>query len=82
MTRGVENTLLAHGGTEDIDIPYPTLTKLVNDAHHVDVDALLDSKNAQIAALEEANKALADERDFYKQRAHELEDRAMGKVYD
>ena len=37
---------------------------------------------AKCAALEEANKHLADERDALKQRLRDSEDRAMGKVYD
>lgn len=83
MTRGVENTLLAHGGTEDIDIPTPTVRAILTDAI---CSGELARENellkAQVAALEEANAALANERDFYKSLAHQHEERAMGKVYD
>lgn len=30
--REIDNAVLMHGGTEDIDIPYPSLKSLVQDA--------------------------------------------------
>ena len=89
MTRGIENTLLTHGGTEDIDIPDSALQKLINDALKPDCDDQIESlrtENAslklQVAELEERNNALANDRDHYKQRCRECEDRHLGKVYE
>ena len=89
MTRGIENTLITHGGTEDIDIPDSALQKLINDALKPDCDDQIESlrtENAslklQVAELEERNNALANDRDHYKQRCRECEDRHLGKVYE
>lgn len=89
MTRGIENTLIAHGGTEDIDIPASALNKLINDALKPDCDDQIESlrtENAslklQVAELEDRNNALANDRDHYKQRCRECEDRHLGKVYE
>lgn len=82
MTRGIENTLIAHGGTEDIDIPASALNKLINDALKPDCDDRYEALQRQVEALEEANKRLADERDFYVNQCHAYEARLAGKVYD
>ena len=82
MTRGIENTLIAHGGTEDIDIPASALNKLINDALKPDCDDQIATLQRQVEALEEANKRLADERDFYVNQCHAYEARLAGKVYD
>lgn len=80
MTREIDNALLLHG--EQDSIPFPSINKLVRDAHQIDTDELLDNKDAQIAALEEANQALAKQIDVLLLEKRALEDRAMGKEYD
>lgn len=82
MTRGVENTLLAHGGTEDIDIPYPALQQIVNDALKPDCDDQIATLRLQNEALEEANKRVCDERDLYKSLCHQLEARLAGREFE
>ena len=82
MTRGIENTLIAHGGTEDIDIPASALNKLINDALKPDCDDRYEALQRQVEALEEANKRVCDERDFYMGQCHAYEARLAGKVYD
>jgi hypothetical protein len=82
MTRGIENTLIAHGGTEDIDIPASALNKLINDALKPDCDDRYEALQRQVEALEEANKRVCDERDFYMSQCHAYEARLAGKVYD
>lgn len=89
MTRGIENTLLTHGGTEDIDIPESSLNKLIRGSLKPDCDDQIESlrtENAslklQVAEMEERNNALANDRDHYKQRCRECEDRHLGKVYE
>lgn len=89
MTRGIENTLLTHGGTEDIDIQESSPNKLIRDSLKPDCDDQIESlrtENAslklQVAEMEERNNALANDRDHYKQRCRECEDRHLGKVYE
>lgn len=82
MTRGVENTLLAHGGTEDIDIPYPTLQRIVNDALKPDCDDMVSQLRLQNEALEEANQALARRVVSLSNEVRELRDRLAGREFD
>lgn len=81
MTHHIDNALLLHGGNDDM--PTPAIRAILTDAicsgYLARENEMLRRQNA---ALEEANQALANERDFYKQRAHEQEERAMGKVYE
>ena len=80
--REIDNAVLMHGGTEDIDIPTPTVRAILTDAIcYGELARENELLKAQVAALEEANAALANERDFYKGLAHRHEERAMGKVY-
>lgn len=60
MTRGVENTLLTHGGTEDIDIPYPALQRIVEDALKPDCDDMVSQLRLQNDELLERNEKLAN----------------------
>lgn len=80
MTHEIDNALLLHG--EQDSIPFPSINKLVRDAHQIDTDELLDNKDAQIAALEEANQALAKERDFYRGECRKYEDRLNGREFE
>ena len=89
MTREIDNALLMHGGTDEIDIPGAALQKIISDALKPDCDdqiATLRTENAslklQVAELEERNNELANDRDHYKQRCRECEDRHLGNVYE
>lgn len=82
MTREIDNALLTHGGTEDIDIPFPALQQIVNDALKPDCDDQISQLRLQNAALEEANQSLAQQIDVLQFEKRAIEDRAMGRVYD
>jgi len=82
MTREIDNALLMHGGTDEIDIPGAALQKIISDALKPDCDDQIATLQRQVEALEEANKRLADERDFYVNQCHAYEARLAGKVYD
>ncbi len=82
MTREIDNALLAHGGTEDIDIPYPALHRIVEDALKPDCDDMVSKLRLQNEALEEANKRVCDERDLYKSLCHQLEARLAGREFE
>ena len=82
MTREIDNALLMHGGTDEIDIPGAALQKIISDALKPDCDDRYEALQRQVEALEEANKRLADERDFYVNQCHAYEARLAGKVYD
>lgn len=82
MTRGVENTLLAHGGTEDIDIPYPALQLIVEDALKPDCDDMVSKLRLQNEALEEANQALARRVVSLSNEVRELRDRLDGREFE
>lgn len=80
MTHEIDNALLLHGGSEDIDLPYPALTALVADA--MDTTSEVESLRMQNAALEDANKRVCDERDTYKSLCHQLEARLAGRDFE
>lgn len=82
MTRGVENTLLALGGTEDIDIPYPALQRIVEDALKPDCDDMVSKLRLQNEALEEANQALARRVVNLSNEVRELRDRLDGREFE
>ena len=87
MTRETDNALLLHGGSEDIDIPYPALTALVADAMDTasEIEPLRNQNEAlklQVEALEEHNQALAKERDFYRGECRKYEDRLNGREFE
>ena len=83
MNREIDNALLVHGGTEDIDIPAPAVRAILTDA--VCVSELTRENEAlrkQNAELEEHNQALANERDYYKQQARDRDERLAGRCYE
>lgn len=83
MNREIDNALLVHGGTEDIDIPAPAVRAILTDA--VCVSELTRENEAlrkQNAELEEHNQALAKERDYYKQQARDRDERLAGRCYE
>jgi len=82
MTREIDNALLLHGGTDDISIPGAALRQIIDDALTPDCGDMISQLRLQNEALEEANKRLADERDFYVNQCHAYEARPAGKVYD
>ena len=82
MTREIDNALLMHGGTDEIDIPGAALQKIISDALKPDCDDRYAALQRQVEALEEANKRVCDERDFYMSQCHAYEARLAGKVYD
>ncbi len=80
--REIDNALLMHGGTDEIDIPGAALQKIISDALKPDCDDRYAALQRQVEALEEANKRVCDERDFYMGLCHAYEARLAGKVYD
>ena len=83
MSREIDNALLTHGGTEDIDIPATAVRAILTDAICVgDLTRENEALKQQNAALEEANHALANERDFYKDQCHKYEDRLAGRCFE
>ena len=51
MTREIDNALLMHGGTDEIDIPGAALQKIISDALKPDCDdqiATLRTENASL----------------------------------
>ena len=82
MTRGIENTLIAHGGTEDIDIPASALNKLINDALKPDCDDQIATLRLQNEALEAHIANQAREIDSLKLEVRELRDRLQGRIYE
>lgn len=83
MSREIDNALLTHGGTEDIDIPAPAVRAILTDAVCVgDLTRENEALKQQNAELEERNQALANERDFYKDQCHKYEDRLAGRCFE
>lgn len=82
MTREIDNALLMHGGEDDIDIPGPALQQIIDDALTPDCGDLISQLRMQNDALEEANKRVCDERDFYMGRCHAYEARLAGREFD
>lgn len=80
MTHQIDNALLLHG--EEPAIPYPTLQSVNNDALKPDCDDRYEALQRQVAALEEANKRVCDERDFYLNQCHAYEARLAGREFD
>ena len=83
MSREIDNALLTHGGTEDIDIPAPAVRAILTDA--VCAGELARENEAlrkQNAALEEANHALAKRGAFLEHENRELRDRLSGRCFE
>lgn len=82
MTREIDNAVLLHGGTEDIDIPESSLNRLIRDALKPDCDDQIESLRLQNEALEEHNANQAREIDSLKLEVRELRDRLQGRIYE
>ena len=83
MNREIDNALLVHGGTEDIDIPAPAVRAILTDAVCVsELAREVDALRKQNAELEEHNQALAKERDYYKQQARDRDERLAGRCFE
>ena len=80
MTHQIDNALLLHGG--EPAIPYPTLQSIINDALKPDCDDRYEALQRQVDALEEANKRVCDERDFYMGQCHAYEARLAGREFE
>ena len=80
MTHQIDNDLLLHG--EEPAIPYPTLQSVINDALKPDCDDRYEALQRQVESLEEANKRVCDERDFYLNQCHAYEARLAGREFD
>ena len=81
MTHDIGNTLLKHCG--EPEIPSPAVRTTITDAICAgELTQEIESLRRQNAALEEANQALANERDRYRSQCHRLEDRLAGREYE
>ena len=80
MTHHIDNALLMHG--EEPATPYPTLRSVISDSLKPDCDDRYSALQRQVEALEEANKRLADERDFYMGQCHAYEARLAGREFE
>jgi len=80
MTHQIDNALLLHG--EEPAIPYPTMQSVINDALKPDCDDRYEALQRQVESLEEANKRVCDERDFYMDQCHAYESRLAGREFD
>ena len=83
MTREIDNALLTHGGTEDIDIPAPAVRATLTDAVCAgklarEVDAL----KKQIEALEEHNANQARTIKSLELENRELRDSKAGRCFE
>ena len=69
MTHDIGNTLLKHCG--EPEIPSPAVRTTITDAICAgELTQEIESLRRQNAALEEANQALANERDRYRSQCH------------
>lgn len=83
MNNDIGNTLLKCCGEPEMpDIHGAALQSIINDAYKPDCDDRYEALQRQVEALEEANKRVCDERDFYIAQRHAYEARPAGKVYD
>ena len=81
MNNDYGNTLLKHCG--EPEIPSPAVRTTITDAICAgELTQEIESLRRQNAALEEANQALANERDRYRSQCHRLEDRLAGREYE
>ncbi len=82
MTREIDNALLMHGGTDDIDIPGSELQQIIDDALTPDRGDMISQLRLQNEALEEHNANQAREIDDLKFEIRELRERLAGRVYE
>ena len=81
MNNDYGNTLLKHCG--EPETPSPAVRTTITDAICAgELTQEIESLRRQNAALEEANQALANERDRYRSQCHRLEDRLAGREYE
>lgn len=83
MTNDIGNTLLKRCGEPEMpDIPGAALQSIINDALKPDCDDRYEALQRQVEALEEANKRVCDERDFYMGQCHAYEARLAGREFE
>lgn len=83
MTREIDNALLTHGGTEDIDIPAPAVRAILTDAVCAgEIARENEALRKQNEALEEANQALARRVVNLSNEVRELRDRLDGREFE
>ena len=82
MTREIDNALLMHGGTDDIDIPGSALQKIIDDALSPDCEDMVSQLRLQNEALEEANQALARRVISLSNEVRDLKNRLDGREFE
>lgn len=81
MNNDYGNTLLKHCG--EPEIPSPAVRTILTDAICAgEMAREIEALRQQNAALEEANHALANERDHYRSECRRLEDRLAGRCFE
>lgn len=82
MTHQIDNALLLHGGTDEIDLPGAALQKIISDALTPDCGDMISRLRMQNEALEEHNANQAREIGDLKFEIRELRERLAGRVYE
>jgi len=83
MSREIDNALLTHGGTEDIDIPAPAVRATITDAICAgELTQEIESLRRQIEALEEHNANQARTIKSLELENRELRDSKAGRCFE
>ena len=83
MNREIDNALLVHGGTEDIDIPAPAVRAILTDAVCAgELTQEIESLRRQIEALEEHNANQARTIKSLELENRELRDSKAGRCFE
>jgi len=83
MSREIDNALLTHGGTEDIDIPAPAVRAILTDAVCAgELTQEIESLRKQIEALEEHNANQARTIKSLELENRELRDSKAGRCFE
>ena len=83
MNREIDNALLVHGGTEDIDIPAPAVRAIMTDAVCAgELTQEIESLRRQIEALEEHNANQARTIKSLELENRELRDSKAGRCFE
>ena len=83
MSREIDNALLTHGGTEDIDIPAPSVRAILTDAVCAgEIARENEALKKQIEALEEHNANQARTIKSLEIENRELRDSKSGRCYE
>ena len=83
MNREIDNALLVHGGTEDIDIPAPAVRAILTDAVCAgELTQEIESLRKQIEALEEHNANQARTIKSLELENRELRDSKAGRCFE